>query len=152
MFDTQVIQNNLRGLWAEAMVAELLAPEWRYTGSDWSGWDLEHPDGTRIEIKQSARDQSWGTSRQAPSFDIKAVAGHYPDGVTYQRNTTGERLAHLYIFAWHEGSDQRDVEQWQFFVVASKDLPVGQKTIGLNGIRKLANPIRACELASALSR
>ncbi len=114
LFDTTVMQNNLRVLYVEAMVDVLLGPEWRSTGGDWAGWDLEHENGTRVEVKQSARKQTWGVSKSVPRFDIRAASGHYPDGVTYVKNSSGERLADFYMFAWHEGSDQRVPEQWEF--------------------------------------
>ncbi|MDK3075677.1 hypothetical protein QO034_21655 [Sedimentitalea sp. JM2-8] len=151
MFDVPAMQNNLRGLWVEAMIAELLGPGWKYTGGDWAGWDLQHDGGTRLEVKQSAKEQSWGTAKSPPRFDIKAGLGHYPDGINYVSNQTGERLAHFYIFAWHDGTDQRDVGQWQFFLVASSDLPKGNKSIGLNGLRRLAEPVSASELRDTFS-
>ncbi len=146
MFDKPVMQNNLRGLWVEAMVAELLGPRWEYSGGDWAAWDLQHEDGTRLEVKHSAKEQTWGTAKSPPRFDIKASLGHYPDGINYVINETGERLADYYVFAWHDGADQREIDQWQFFVVASSDLPKGRKSIGLNAIRKLAEPTLASEL------
>ena len=150
LFDTPVMQNNLRGLYVEAMITELLDSGWRSTGGDWAGWDLEHESGTRIEVKQSARMQTWGVSKASPRFDIKAAGGHYPDGITYVENRSGERLADFYIFAWHEGTDQRTPEQWEFYVVASKDLPKRQKSIGLTGIQKLAGPIVSSQLKHAI--
>jgi len=147
MFDRPQIQNNLRGLWVEVMIAELLGYDWEYIGEDWAGWDLTHKkDRTRIEIKSSAKMQTWGPIKSPPRFNIEVAQGHYPDGVTYEQNKTGERLAHHYIFAWHEDDDHRDVDQWQFFVVTSGDLPKSQKSIGLNPLRKLTNPISTSEL------
>ncbi len=150
LFDNPVMQNNLRGLYVEAMVAELLGPGWHYTGGDWAGWDLEHEKGTRVEVKQSAREQTWGVSKSAPRFDIKAASGHYPDGVTYVKNSSSERLADFYIFAWHEGTDQRAPEQWEFYVVPSSKLPKQQKSIGLIGIRTLAASITSSQLRYTL--
>jgi|LGOV01.1.fsa_nt_gb hypothetical protein len=99
---------------------------------------MEKADMPGVEVKQTARKQIWSVSKSAPRFDIKAASGHYPDGVTYIKNSSGERLANFYIFAWHEGTDQPAPEQWEFYVVASSDLPKQQKSIGLTGIRKLA--------------
>lgn len=150
LFNTPVMQNNLRGLYMEAMVIELLGSGWRSTGGDWAGWDLQHENETRVEVKQSARMQTWGISKSAPRFDIKVAGGHYPDGITYVKNSSGERLADFFIFAWHEGTDQRVPEQWEFYVVASSDLPKQQKSIGLTGIRKLATSTASSQLRHAL--
>ncbi|WP_139193939.1 hypothetical protein [Pseudorhodobacter antarcticus] len=72
MFDVPQMQNNLRGLWVEAMVCEILGSGWKHTGSDWAAWDLEREDGLRVEVKQSAKQQSWGTSTGPPRFGIAA--------------------------------------------------------------------------------
>ncbi len=154
MFDAPVIVNHLRGLWVEAMVSEILGPNYRYTGNDWSGWDMERAaDGLRIEIKQSALTQTWGTSKKnAVSFSIKAAKAYFPDGATYLENRSGVRLADPYIFAWHEGTDQRVPSQWQFYVVASRDLPSGQKSIRLSVLSTLTSPVRASELQEEVSR
>jgi hypothetical protein len=152
LFDRPQIQNNLRGLWVEAMVCEILGDGWEHTGKDWSAWDVERSDGLRVEIKQSAREQSWGIATSSPRFDISAAKGHYPDGKTYVENVSGLRFADVYIFAWHDGADQRDISQWAFYVVEEKKLPVGRKSLSLQAIRKLASPQTAETLGAAMAR
>jgi hypothetical protein len=152
VFDRPVMQNNLRAMWVEIMTAELLGDCWRHTGADWAAWDLEHQDGTRLEVKQSARDQTWGRSTGMPRFGIAAATGHYPDGVNFEANTSGARLADIYVLAWHEGDDQRIREQWQFFVMKSSDLPAGHKSIGLSVLRGMTEAVASCDLRSAVER
>jgi hypothetical protein len=152
MFDVPVIQNNLRGLWVELMVLELLGSDWRHAGNDWAAWDLERNDGLRVEVKQSARVQSWGRSAGLPRFSIAPAKGHYPDGQGYVPNLSGNRLANLYIFAWHDGDDQRLASQWEFCVVEADRLPRSQKSIGWNAILRLAQPVKASDLAGELTR
>nr|WP_309504129.1 hypothetical protein [uncultured Roseovarius sp.] len=146
MFDVPVMQNNLRGLWVELMVLELLGSGWKHVGKDWAAWDLERIDGLRVEIKQSARLQSWGPSIGSPRFSIATAKGHYPDGKTYVPNISGKRLANLYIFAWHDGEDQRLASEWQFYVVDAKELPKSQKSIGLEALKKLTEPVKSQDL------
>ena len=152
MFDVPVMQNNLRGLWVELLVAELLGPEWKQVGNDWTGWDIERSDGLRVEVKQSASAQSWGKSTTSPRFSITAPKGYYPDGKTYVLNPSGKRLADIYIFAWHDGNDQRAAHEWQFYVVQSNRLPIQQKSIGLGAIRKLATAVCAEELQRQVAK
>jgi hypothetical protein len=152
MFDEPVMQNNLRGLWVEAMVAELLGSEWKHTGADWAAWDFERADGLRLEVKQSARMQSWGGSSSTPSFSIRAARGHYPENAPYLPNTSGDRLAHVYVFAWHDGDDQREAEEWDFFVIGTDQLPKGQKGISLGAIRKVVDPVKCWDLSVAIAR
>ena len=152
IFDVPVMQNNFRGLWAEMMVAELLGPNWKHVGTDWMAWDIERADGRKIEVKQSAAHQSWGISTSAPRFSITAPKGYYPDGKRYQVNPEGNRLADLYIFAWHEGKDQRLPSEWQFYVVQSNDLPENQKSIGLGTIKRLATEVTADDLLGQVEK
>jgi hypothetical protein len=146
MFDVPHMQNSLRGLWVEAMVCEILGSGWKHTGNDWAAWDLERSDGLRVEVKQSARQQSWGTSTSLPRFSVAAAKGHYPNGKTYVDNALATRLADVYIFAWHEGEDQREASEWLFYVVEAKRLRDGQKTLGLRAINKLAEPVSSSVL------
>ena len=99
------------------LVSQILGSECKYAGNDWAAWDLERKDGIRVEIKQSAAAQSWGDSKSASRLSIAAPNGHYPGGKKYVLNTSGERLADLYVLAWHERDDQRIASEWQFYVV-----------------------------------
>lgn len=152
MFDVPQMQNSLRGHWVEAMVCEILGSGWKHTGADWAAWDLERDDGLRVEVKQSAKDQSWGPTTSAPRFSIRTAQGHYPEGEPYLPNTSGARLADVYIFAWHAGDDQRNVSQWQFYVVKADQLPHGQKTIGLAAIQELVRSVQSYDLAAEIAR
>ena len=133
MYDTPHMQNSLRGQWVEAMIAEILGPAWRHTGGDWAAWDFERDDGLRLEVKQSAQ-------------------GHYPHGKTYLPNASGARLADIYVFAWHEGEDERETSQWQFYVIRANRLPTGQKTIGLRAVQRLATAVTAGRLLDEIDR
>ncbi len=152
-FDRPIIQNNLRGLWVEEMICEILGNGWEHAGDDWAGWDLERSrDGLRIEIKQSARMQTWGPSKSAAQFGISTAKGYYLDGVTYIRLNSQKRLADIYIFAWHDGTDQRVVEQWEFIVVKAEQLPEHQKSISLSRVKKLNNAVKADALETEVFR
>lgn len=150
LFDKEVIQNNLRGLFAEIMVNNLLGPDWRHYGVDWAGWDLEHESGARLEVKQSAKRQTWGKSLTSPRFSIRAAHHHYDSNDQYVANDERLRLADIYVFAWHDGSDQRNPYQWQFYAIAAKDLPKDQASIGLRPLRSLVDPTSANELRPAV--
>jgi hypothetical protein len=40
LFDCPVMQNNIRSIYVEHMVAELLGEGWKLTSGSWAGWDL----------------------------------------------------------------------------------------------------------------
>src|SRR4051812_8456416 len=66
-FGTRLIQNNLRSVIVEAMVAKALGSAWRWASSDWAPYDFEGPNGVRLEVKQSAAQQTWSTPTSKPS-------------------------------------------------------------------------------------
>jgi len=101
-----------------------------------------------MEVKQSARRQAWSGSPATPGarFDIAPRTGYW-DSDEWVRSHG--RHAHVYVFAWHDGPDQRDPLSWEFHTVLETRLP-RQKTIGLNVIRSLAEPVSILALASML--
>ncbi len=152
-FDATIIQNNLRGLYVEFMVAELLGASWSHNGSDWAAFDLEHFSGTRLEVKQSSNLQTWKTLTKRPlsrSLSIKVPKFEWVGAAAIPRTT---RVAEIYVFAWHEdgtsSADQRVAEQWVFFVVPASTLPE-QKTISISALKKLAKPVSSSELKASV--
>ena len=149
LFDRPIIQNNLRGLYAELMVLELLGEGWRHAGDDWAAWDLQHEDGTRLEVKQSAASQSWMPSSKgyiAPRFSIGSPKQFW-DGAKLVEHCG--RQADIYVFAWHpverDTADHREVGQWCFMVANTSALPE-QKTIGLGPLNRFCPTLQAEEL------
>ena len=157
--------NNVdRGIFFECMVVALLGTEeWGLTwilGDDWRPWDIEHmPSGAKVEVKQSAARQSWQppnvSNARGPRFDIAPRRQYSPTA----RGWTSKpmRAADLYIFGWHpetreELADHRDPRQWEFIVVPTEQLPVGQKTIGLKPLRELGESARWDSLASTVAK
>ena len=60
----------------------------------------------------------------------------------------------MYVFAWHGRKDDHanhiDPGQWCFFAVAERDLPQGQKTIGLKQLKEIADPCGVDDLHMAV--
>jgi len=139
LFDKPIMGNLYRPHYVERMIQCALGDDFRLMSADWAGWDIEHSDGTRIEVKQSAARQTW-TDRPSLSgrptkgdFDIEARKGFWSVGGSRWIDQPG-RHADLYIFAWHPVhdpgiADHRSVDQWRFFVVPTAELPPGQKRI-----------------------
>ena len=159
-YDMPVIDNVYRSDYVECLVACTLGTDWWLTwtrGWDWAPWDCQHISGGRLEVKQSAARQPWDRKararRRSPRFDIAPRTGYWtPDGdwVPFPG-----RLADIYVFAWHDESqdgycDQRDANQWIFFVVAEKDLPEDRKGIGLTGLKAIVPPCRITDLKRAV--
>jgi len=96
IFDQKLIGNQYRSAFIEAMVEPYLEPRgWRYAGDGWSGWDFEHREGSRLEIKQSAAQQTWSGARQLVTrgaFDIAPRTGYYYEGGTKYEPTHRLRI------------------------------------------------------------
>ena len=144
LYGSPLIQNNHRGELVEEIVAAALEPNWRLCAGDWASHDLEQiTSRLRIQVKQSAARQTWHTSvsKQSPArFSIATKSGRY-EGSDFISEPG--RNAEIYIFAWHEhvhdSADQADPAQWQFFVIAEKDLPA-QSSIGLIWLKSNSHP------------
>jgi len=153
-FGRPLVQNNLRAVVIEAMVDLALRPNWRWCSADWAGWDFEHPDGTRLEVKQSAARQTWDTPRNPAQrrFDVAKRKGRYEGAAWIEESG---RHANLYLFADHpvtdESADHRDPAQWLFYVVGAAVLP-DTKTVSLSRVRSLARPVGYGQLASGVER
>jgi hypothetical protein len=148
-----LVGNAFRGLLVEAMLAEVLEPEWRWCSADWASHDFENAEGVRLEVKQSAALQSWYVEGFRPNrgrFDIAERKVRW-EGAT--RIEEAGRCAAIYVFAWHPvsepaGADHRDPMQWEFYVIGAQNLP-NQKTIGLPGIRRLSRAVGIANVAAA---
>ena len=145
-FGNRLVVNNLRSIVVEAIVNEML-PEWRWCAHDWAGWDFEHSDGHRLEVKQCAALQAWKSDKPPrPVYDIRGRTGYHDDrGWTAQKG----RYAHAYLFGYHPGvtpeADHRDAWQWEFYLVASSALP-NSRTISLQQVKLLTTAFQVTEL------
>lgn len=153
-FGSPIIQNNFRALVAEVIVGNALQPEWRHCAADWLGWDFEHVAGARLEVKQSARRQTWQSPRilRPPRFDVAERTGYWRDGIQWVAERG--RYAQIYVFSYHpvvdELADHRNPLQWRFHVVAASKLPVGAKTIGLPAVAKIEPDVPWTQLRDAV--
>jgi hypothetical protein len=149
-----LIVNVLRGLVAEAIVAEALGGNWMWCSTDYSAWDFIRSDGKRLEVKQSAARQSWAADGAKPtncSFDIAPRQGRFDESSTWVPDH--RRWADVYVFSHHAetgaGADHCDPQQWTFYVVRTVDLPQ-QRAIALSRVRQLAAGCCFADLANAL--
>ncbi len=155
LFDVCIIQNNLRGLYVEYLVCEILGDGWKIASGDWAAWDIEHEDGTRLEVKQSAAKQTWAAPSNGsspPVFNIRTPKFIWEGARRFEAKG---RPAQMYVFAWHgdlsECADQRDVSQWGFYVVPTKNLPK-QQTIGLKRLESLTHLRSATDLGETVEQ
>jgi hypothetical protein len=138
--------NNARGYLAEYLVARAVGAE-APIRTEWAGWDVETPDGTRIEVKSSGYLQSWRQAR--PSRPTFQLAGVYRDTAWDERVGTDVRVpggrVHVWVFALHSCRepdlyDPLDVSAWRFWTVPHATVAgLGQKSASLSTIERLAS-------------
>lgn len=89
----------------------------------------------------------------SPRYDIAYRTGRYDDDGLWVDQRS--RSADLYVFTWHSLTDititdHRDPDQWQFFVLATSELPE-QKTIALASLRALTDSVSIAHLAERVA-
>ena len=160
-YDTPIMNNTHRGEYVQLLVLDTLGEGWRAHGDPWLSWDIEHADGTKVEVKQSAACQGWhdGTQRSLAAARKKARFGIAKGSRAWTQEAgwiePPDRLADIYVFAWHPEADvgladHRHHAEWRFYVVRSDALPDGQKSIGLSGVERLADPVGIDGLVAAV--
>jgi hypothetical protein len=88
-----VMDNNLRGYWCEAMVAEALGKECRITSKGWAPWDLEigptnadYPARIRIQVK-------CGKTANVASRECRRLRRHILTRLSQSANLLGARFS-----------------------------------------------------------
>jgi len=140
---SDLLSNATRGVVAEYIVARAL----RAAGdvrNEWGAYDLETPEGIRVEVKASAYAQAW---RQAkPS---KIIFGIRPartwDEATGVLDALAKRHSDVHVFCVltpraRSEADPLDLNKWRFHVLPTRVLDERakeQKTIGLGSLQRL---------------
>ena len=152
-YKQRVMNNVHRSEYVEAIVALRLERSGWTRKAPWDSWDFEHESGVRLEVKQSAAAQAWGSDgRRSPArFNIAPRTGYWDEDGDWVPKPG--RHAGLYVFAWHgvdeNTADQRDSGSWEFYVVAEHNLPE-RKSIGLKALQDLTSPCGIDALSAAV--
>ena len=157
---SDLVSNATRGILAEFVVARALGvPADNEIRGEWDAYDLDTPEGIKVEVKSSAYLQSWEQRAfSSPSFRIGKTYGYDPQtgGHTEDRR----RWADVYVFALlkHRNKstiDPLDLDQWAFHAVSASVLEEAKgdaKSISLNAVRKLADAVAFDGLKAAVAR
>jgi hypothetical protein len=149
--------NNVRGVFAEWMVAQILGLEPNPRGS-WDNYDLQLRDGRTVEVKASAYLQVWHTAASPPSKILfTGLKGNRWLDAEQKRSTEGKTFnADLYVFCVQierdsERWDAFDLAQWDFYVVPRAQLEAyGAASLQLTTVQRFAQKVTAEELPAAL--
>jgi len=145
--------NNVRGYLAEFLVARAVGA----TGLrvEWDAYDVETPEGIKVEVKSSAALQVWG-QRALSRISFGGLRGRAWTPETGWASTATFN-ADVYVFAVqtateHDRYDVLDIKQWEFYVLGRDVIErTGQGSIGLPRLRTLTNgPVMYSDLAEAI--
>lgn len=142
---SDLLSNITRGRIAEYLVAKALGIPTNGVRNEWDAWDLQHPNGLKIEVKSAAYLQSWQQANLSPiSFSIRkarlwsSVMGMTPDAP--------KRHADVYVLALLHHQDKStvnllDLSQWTFWMLRTTTLDQyerSQTSITLRSLRRIA--------------
>jgi len=131
--------NTARGMLVEYLVAKAVGAK-ASARVEWAPFDIEAPDGTRIEIKASGYSQSWGGRDSRPSYSFGSVfSDQYWDEVEgkYRWVDPANRV-HVWVFALNTTRrsspyEALNLDCWEFRVVPHVWLlDCGQKSAALS--------------------
>ncbi|KAA3436756.1 hypothetical protein [Rufibacter hautae] len=150
---SDILSNATRGRLAEFIVATATSIDIRQVRNEWGAYDLETPNGVKIEVKSAAYLQSWEQNRLSTiSFSTKLSMPW--DWEIDKRSTVAVRSADVYVFCLLHHEDKRTVDplnmnHWEFYVLATEELnnyKRSQHSITLNSLKKLTNAVLYNEL------
>ena len=117
-----LLENRTRGAFAEWLVHQALGIESQYR-EEWAPVDATTANGTTLEIKSAAYEQSW--EQLAPSRIVFSIT---------------QRVADLYVFCLLSGREPVDTTAWTFWVVPTAELPE-QDSIALEPLKAFAGDV-----------
>lgn len=123
---SDILSNATRGRFAEFIVATATDIEKTALRYEWSSYDLETPDGIKLEIKSAAYIQSW-FQRTLSTISFSTKAAFYWDSLTNKQSDIKKRHADVYVFCLlHHDNKQTvnplNLNHWEFYVMATKEL------------------------------
>ena len=154
-----LVDNTIRGVLAEFIVARAVGAPTVGTRDPWATFDLETPEGIKIEVKSSSYLQSWAQDRLSGiNFGIAPSYAWNPEIGDFEGEP--KRHADVYVFALLAHKDQptidpMDLDQWEFYVLptAVLDKHLGnQKTIILSRLKEFSSLVHFNELKAIVSQ
>lgn len=153
---SNVLDNTLRGVFAEFLVATALNIDVTGGRKEWDSFDLMCSNGMKVEVKSAAFIQSWEQEELSTiRFSIKATRSW---DVKSGYSDCASRQADVYVFCLlmhkdRESINPLDMAQWKFYVLPTKLLndrfPVA-KTISLKKVKELSEEWEYDQLADKI--
>ena len=154
--ESDLLNNTRRAIVAEYLVARAVGAADK-PRVEWASFDVETPEGVRIEVKSSAYVQSWKQDGlSVVSFDIAPRKSSWnPATGTEVVHDPPRRVADVYVFCVlgdESGSepDPLDLADWRFYAAATSLLDREVADQGRIRMHPLAEMIRSATGAGAV--
>lgn len=140
---SDLVSNALRGVLAEYIVTIAVSSK-ENIRTEWDAYDVETPEGIKVEVKSGAYIQSWSQEKLSTiQFGIEQTQGW--DARTNTYSTKRKRQADVYVFCVLTHKKQNtinplDLDQWIFYVISTSRLTeavAAQKTISLSSLLRV---------------
>ena len=154
---SDLVSNATRGILAEYIVARAVGVPTTGVRDEWAAYDLETPDGIKLEVKSAAYIQSWWQARLSDiRFGTKKTLPWNAETNTFGTEPT--RDADIYVFALlahkdHHTIDPLELDQWTFYVLSTAQLEErkgSQSTLSLSALTELTAPVPFDQLRGAV--
>jgi len=145
---SDILSNATRGIFAEYIVGSAIYFDKSAVRDEWGAYDLETPDGIKLEIKSSAYLQSW-YQRELSKISFSTKAALYWDSSSNLQETEKKRYVDVYVFCLlhhkdKETLDPLNLDQWEFYILSTMELNCytrSQYSITLNSLKKLTDAV-----------
>jgi hypothetical protein len=140
---SDILSNATRGRFAEFVVATATQIEITNVRDEWNSFDLETPEKIKLEIKSSAYIQSWHQNKPS-TISFKTKPAFFFDSLTGVQSLTKRRTADVYVFCLLHGTEPLNMNNWEFFVMATKELNEYHRShhsIGLKSLQNLTHSV-----------
>src|ERR1035437_7915560 len=154
---SDMLSNATRGRFAEFIVATATKIDITKCREEWSAFDLETPEGIKLEIKSAAYLQSW-FQKALSKITFSTKAALYWDSDSNKLSKIASRHADVYVFCLLNHTNKETVEplnldHWEFYVLATRQLNEykrSQHSITLKSLQAITNSVNYSELRNEI--
>ncbi len=154
---SDIVGNTERGILAEYIVAMAVGSDKPKRGS-WYPYDIEAPDGTKIEVKSASYVQSWYQKELSKiRFSIRKTKEWTPENNDF--GTESKRQSDVYVFCLLTQQEKVDINpldlgQWEFYVIPTDVLnrELGDtQGISLSRVKQYSHMLTFSQIAKAIT-
>ena len=152
---SDLLSNATRGVLAEYIVARALEiPTDKEIRDEWASFDLQTPEGIKVEVKSAAYIQTWRQTRIS-RVSFKTPKTKVWDSESNSYGFEPKRHSDVYVFALfaqrEKPLDPLNLDQWKFYALSTAKLN-DRKSISLPALEKITLPVAYHEVSDAVRK